>query len=78
MPMSTYLISKIQLRVRLVVERTAAQAIKGLALTAANYDNVIQLLQGHFGNKQQIISRHMEILLDTQPLWHKFTEAPVW
>ena len=50
-----YLISRL--------ERSAAEAISGLTLTASNYDEAIEILKGRFGNKQQIINRHMEILL---------------
>ena len=43
-------------------ERPAAQ----LTLTASNYDEAIEILKGtcRFGNKQQIVNRHMEILLN--------------
>ena len=51
-----YLISRL--------ERSAAEAISGLTLTASNYDEAIEILKGRFGNKQQIINRHMEILLN--------------
>ena len=51
-----YLISRL--------ERSAAEAISGLTLTASNYNEAIEILKGRFGNKQQIINRHMEILLN--------------
>ena len=51
-----YLISRL--------ERSAAEAISGLTLTASNYDEAIEILKGRFSNKQQIINRHMEILLN--------------
>ena len=35
----------------------------GLALTADNYGSAIEILKKRFGNKQQIISKHMEQLL---------------
>ena len=46
------------------LERSAAEAISGLTLTASNYDEAIEILKDRFGNKQQIINRHMEILLN--------------
>ena len=46
------------------LERSAAEAISGLTLIALNYDEAIETLKGRFGNKQQIINRHMEILLN--------------
>ena len=47
-----------------LLKRSAAEAISGLTLTASNYDEAIEILMGRFGNKQQIINRHMEILLN--------------
>ena len=47
-----------------LLERSAAEAISGLTLTASNYDDAIEMLKGRFGSKQQIINRHMEILLN--------------
>ena len=46
-----------------LLERSAAEAVSGLTLTASNYDEAVELLKARFGNKQQIINRHMEILL---------------
>ena len=46
-----------------LLERSAAEAISVLTLTASNYYEAIKILKGIFGNKQQIIYRHMEILL---------------
>ena len=45
-------------------EKSAADAIAGLALTAANYDETISILKKRFGNKKQIIGRHMDLLLN--------------
>ena len=47
-----------------LLERIAAEAIAGLTLAAANYEEAIVILKGRFGNKQQIVNRHMEILLN--------------
>ena len=46
-----------------LLEGPAARAIQGLALTEANYDNAIELLQARFGKPQQVISAHMDELL---------------
>ena len=46
-----------------LLESTAAKAIAGLALTAANYDEAIATLKKRFGNPQLIVNRHMEALL---------------
>lgn len=53
---------------RSLLEGTAYDAIAGLALTAANYDEAIEILTKRFGNKQLIISKHMESLLHVTPL----------
>ena len=44
----------------------AYRAISGLELTGANYANAVQILKTRFGNKQQIISTHMQALLGLQ------------
>ena len=51
-----------------LLERSARESIAGLALTAANYREAVSILQKRFGNKQQIISRHMELLLNLEPV----------
>ena len=51
-----------------MLERNAAEAISGLTLTAANYEEAIAILKRRFGNKQQIINKHMEILLNVEPV----------
>ena len=50
------------------VECTAQEAINGLNLTAANYHEAIVVLKKRFGNKQKIISKHMDILLNLEPI----------
>ena len=45
------------------LESTAAEAIAGLKLTSANYNEAVATLNRRFGNKQSIINRHMELLL---------------
>ena len=47
-----------------LLEKSAADAIAGLALTAANYDEAILILKKRFGNKKQIVGRHMDLLLN--------------
>ena len=51
-----------------MLEHSAAGAIAGLSLTASNYDEDIAILKKRFGNKQVIINRHMEILLNQEPV----------
>ena len=50
-----------------LLERTAREAISGLALSSANYHEAIAILNKRFGNKQQI-SKHMDILLNLEPV----------
>ena len=38
-------------------------AISGLALTAANYREPVSILEKRFGNKPQIVSKHMDVLI---------------
>ena len=46
-----------------LLESTAAEAIAVLILTSANYEEVIEVLERRFGNKQQIVNSHMDCLL---------------
>jgi len=47
-----------------LLEGAVAEAISGLKLTTANYEESIAILKKRFGNKQQIITKHTEILLN--------------
>ena len=53
---------------RSFLERSAREAIAGLTLTGPNYNEAVSILEKRFGNKQQIISRHMELLLNLEPV----------
>ena len=46
-----------------LLEGPAAKSIQGLALSEANYEAAIAILQDRFGKTQQIISAHMDELL---------------
>ena len=46
-----------------LLEGSASEPVSGLKLTAANYAEAISILKKHFGNKQQIVNKHMENLL---------------
>ena len=48
---------------RSLLEGVAYDAIAGLALSAANYGEAVEILKKRFGNRQLIISKHMESLL---------------
>ena len=45
-----------------LLEDPAMRAVAGLKLTSANYAEAIDTLKKRFGNKQQIISRHMDVV----------------
>ena len=47
-----------------LLERTALEAVSGLTLTSANYEEAVLILKKRFGNKQQIIAKHMDTLLN--------------
>ena len=49
-----------------LLEGPALASVAGLKLTAANYSEAIDTLRKRFGNKQQIISRHMDTLLELE------------
>lgn len=51
-----------------LLEHSAAEAVAGLALTAANYTEAINILQKWFGDRQLIIGKHMETLLNLEPV----------
>ena len=50
------------------LHRTAREAIAGLTLSSANYREALTILEKRFGNKQLIISRHMNILVSLEPV----------
>ena len=41
---------------------TAQSSVTGLALTSANYEKAVNLLKQRFGNRQMVISSHIEVL----------------
>ena len=45
-----------------LLERSAREAVSGLALTAANYRQAIETLKKRFGCKQLIVNKHMDAL----------------
>ena len=51
-----------------LLEGAALSAITGLALTEPNYANAVDILKERFGNKQLIVSSHMEALLKLKPV----------
>ena len=53
---------------RSLLQGPALDAISGLALSAANYKQAVDILQKRFGNKQMIISKHMDVLMNLEPV----------
>ena len=46
-----------------LLDHSAYEAIAGLTLSSANYQQAIEILRKRFGNKQVIISKHMDTLM---------------
>ena len=51
---------------RSLLESTAVDAISGLSLSSANYDEAVTILQKRFGNKKLIIAKHMDALCNLE------------
>ena len=49
---------------RSLLEESAFNAIAGPTLSSANYQEAIDILKKRFGDRQMIISRHMDVLLN--------------
>ena len=49
-----------------LISGAALEAVQGLALTDANYKEAVAILQRRFGNRQQIIDKHMDQLLKVE------------
>ena len=49
---------------RSLLEHTALDAISGFSLTAPNYKEAVSVLEKRFGNKQQIVTKHMDALMN--------------
>ena len=49
-----------------LLEDSAAAAVAGLTLTSANYWEAVEILKKRFRNKQMIIAKHMDILMNLE------------
>ena len=49
---------------RSCLQGSAAETVAGLQLTSANYKEAVKLLQARFANKQIIISKHIDTLME--------------
>ena len=47
-----------------LLQRTALDSISGLSLTSLNYREAVSILEKRFGNKPQIVSKHMDLLIN--------------
>ena len=47
-----------------LLEKSAAEAVSGLKITSANYQEAVDILKNRFGNLQQIVNAHMNALLN--------------
>ena len=48
------------------MSKSAKEAIACLALADANYSEAMKLLEIRFGNKERIIAKHMDALLNLE------------
>ena len=55
-----------------LLEDPALEAISGLKLTAANYSEAIAVLKKQFGSKQQIITKHMDALVNLEAVTSQY------
>lgn len=53
---------------RLLLENSVAEASSDLTLTTDNHKEAVWILKKRFGNKQQIITKHMDTLLSLEPV----------
>ena len=53
---------------RSLLEMSAYDAIAGLTLSAANYTEAKDILKRRFGNRQMIVSHHMDMLFSLNPV----------
>jgi len=53
---------------RSLLECSGRESIAGLTLTAPNYNEAVSILEKRFGNMQQIASKHMDLLLNLEPV----------
>ena len=51
---------------RSLLEKSAYEAIAGLTLTADNYEEAVSILKKRFGDKNQIVTKHMDALMSTE------------
>ncbi|PFX13966.1 hypothetical protein AWC38_SpisGene21920 [Stylophora pistillata] len=51
-----------------LLEKVTREYIAGLSVTAANYEEAIVIFRERFGNKQMIINKHLEGLLNMAPI----------
>ena len=50
----------------------AEKCVDGLKLSSANYEHALEILEERFGNKQVIISKHMNVLLSLEKVKSSF------
>ena len=57
---------------RSLLEGPALEAISGLTLTSANYQEAISILEKWFGNKRQIVAKHMDTLINVDAVTSQY------
>ena len=48
-----------------LLEGKVKEAVAGLPITEANYDEAVSILESHFGDKEKIVAARMNIIDDT-------------
>lgn len=51
-----------------LLEEDAAQAVRGFALTAENYEDILKVLKNRYGNEERIVEHHIRKLLSLAPV----------
>ena len=49
-----------------LLDGTAADAISGISLSSVNYSKAVAVLKKRFGNKQQVVNKHMDLLMQLE------------
>ena len=63
---------------RTLLEGPAAAAVAGLTLISSNYSEAVAVLKKRFGNKQLIISAHMDMLMNLEGVSSGHNLKDIW
>ena len=57
---------------RSLFEGQTLEAVSGLTLTSANYQEAISILEKRFGNKRQMVAKHMDALISVDAVTSQY------